>query len=376
VAHDSTSNAGQAEALRLLLVEDSDDDAELVAYRLRQAGIHFCLDRVETEPAFRRALRQPVDLIVADFMVPQFGAIAALEILRSENLDIPLIIISGTIGEETAVAAMRHGAVDYVLKDRLGRLPQAVLQGIDTARMRVGLREKRENLAQAHAHLEELSVQLIDAQEQERKSLARELHDELGQRLTAIKISLHRMRDGLNGADAEAAWDSADGEVAMLIAQVREMSVALRPPALDYLGLEAAIRQLLERQFTHTDITYALDYAGVPAALTPSIEITAYRIIQESITNIVRHAGASRVVVEVNGGESGEELELIVRDNGSGFDVAAQTTLQRRRMSSGLLGMSERVKLLGGIFTVEAARGQGTRIAASLPIKPSKNGTD
>jgi signal transduction histidine kinase len=343
---------------------------------LRQAGIHFCLDRVETEPAFRRALRQPVDLIVADFMVPQFGAIAALEILRSENLDIPLIIISGTIGEETAVAAMRHGAVDYVLKDRLARLPQAVLQGIDTARMRVGLREKRENLAQAHAHLEELSVQLIDAQEQERKSLARELHDELGQRLTAIKISLHRMRDGLNGADAVAAWDSADGEVAMLITQVREMSVALRPPALDYLGLEAAIRQLLERQFTHTDITYALDYAGVPAALTPSIEITAYRIVQESITNIVRHAGASRVVVEVNGGESGEEIELIVRDNGRGFDVAAQITLQRPCMSSGLLGMSERVKLLGGVFTVEAAPGQGTRIVASLPIKRSKNGTD
>jgi signal transduction histidine kinase len=376
VAHDSTSNAGQAEALRLLLVEDSDDDAELVAYRLRQAGIHFCLDRVETEPAFRRALRQPVDLIVADFMVPQFGAIAALEILRSENLDIPLIIISGTIGEETAVAAMRHGAVDYVLKDRLARLPQAVLQGIDTARMRVGLREKRDNLAQAHAHLEELSVQLIDAQEQERKSLALELHDELGQRLTAIKISLHRMRDGLNGADAEAAWDSADGEVAMLIAQVREMSVALRPTALDYLGLEAAIRQLLERQFTHTDITYALDYAGVPAVLTPSIEITAYRIVQESITNIIRHAGASRVVVEVNGGESGEEIELIVRDNGRGFDVAAQITLQRRRMSTGLLGMSERVKLLGGVFRVEAAPGQGTRIVASLPIKRSKNGTD
>lgn len=376
MAHDSTSNAGQAEALRLLLVEDSDDDAELVAYRLRQAGIHFCLDRVETEPAFRRALRQPVDLIVADFMVPQFGAIAALEILRSENLDIPLIIISGTIGEETAVAAMRHGAVDYVLKDRLARLPQAVLQGIDTARMRVGLREKRDNLAQAHAHLEELSVQLIDAQEQERKSLALELHDELGQRLTAIKISLHRMRDGLNGADAEAAWDSADGEVAMLIAQVREMSVALRPTALDYLGLEAAIRQLLERQFTHTDITYALDYAGVPAALTPSIEITAYRIVQESITNIIRHAGASRVVVEVNGGENGEEIELIVRDNGRGFDAAAQITLQRRCMSSGLLGMSERVKLLGGVFRVEAAPGQGTRIVASLPIKRSKNGTD
>jgi signal transduction histidine kinase len=353
------------EPLRLLLVEDSDDDAELAIYRLRRAGINFQLHRVETEEAFRRALANPVDLIISDFSLPQFGAIVALDILKNENPDIPLIIISGAIGEETAVAAMRNGAIDYVLKDRLARLPQAVLQGVETARMRIKLRRKRENLALAHAHLEKLSVQLIDAQEQERKSLARELHDELGQRLTALNINLHHMRKFLSGQEATDAWQTADAEVALLIAQVRAMSVSLRPPALDYLGLESAIRLLLERHFANADTSCVLEYAGVPEKLAASIEITAYRIIQESITNVVRHANATRVVVEVNGGETADELEIVVRDNGRGFDAGSTSG----GMSSGLLGMRERVELLRGTLHVETAKENGTRIVASLPLK-------
>jgi signal transduction histidine kinase len=119
-----------------------------------------------------------------------------------------------------------------------------------------------------------------------------------------------------------------------------------------------------------------LEYAGVPGMLAPSIEITAYRIIQESITNVVRHANATRVVVEVNGGETGDELEVVVRDNGRGFDFDAYIVLQPGSMSSGLLGMSERVKLLGGIFNLEASIGIGTRIVATLPLKSIRNGTD
>jgi signal transduction histidine kinase len=351
--------------LRLLLVEDSDDDAELAIYRLRKAGINFQLHRVETEEAFRRALADPVDLVISDFSLPQFGATVALEILKNENPDIPLIIISGAIGEETAVTAIKNGAIDYVLKDRLARLPQAVLQGVETARMRVRLREKRENLAQAHARLGTLSAQLIDAQEQERKNLARELHDELGQGLTALNISLHQMRKFLSGPEALHVWQAADAEVAQMITQVRAMSVSLRPPALDHLGLEAAVRALLERQFANSDISYALEYAGVPEMLAPSIEITAYRIVQEAVTNIVRHAHATRVVVEVNGGETAAELEIVVRDNGRGFDAGSKSD----DMSSGLLGMRERVELLRGALHVETAKGQGTRIVALLPLK-------
>lgn len=259
--------------------------------------------------------------------------------------------------------------IDYVLKDRVGRLPQAVLHDIKIASMRIKLRTKRDDLALARSHLEKLTIQLIDAQEQERMSLARELHDELGQRLAVLKINLHRLRSFLNGQDALDVWTYADTEVVLLITQIRAISVSLRPPALDSLGLESAIRQLLERQFVNTGISCIFEYAGLPARLDPSIEITVYRIIQESITNIVRHANATRVVVEINGGETGDELELILRDNGSGFDAGTNMTAQPGGAGSGLLGMRERVELLGGIFNVETSKWQGTCVVASLLLK-------
>jgi len=233
---------------RLLLIEDADDDADLIVFRLKKAGIRFTIERVETEAEFRRALTQPIDLIISDFTLPQFGATFALGILKSLQRNIPLIIISGAIGEETAVAAMKHGAIDYVLKDRLARLPQAVVHGIEIARMREAQRKTQQDLIQVNADLARMSVQLIEAQEQERKSLARELHDELGQRLSALNIGLHRLRGDLASPEAQDAWGLVEAEVSGLIAQVRTLSGNLRPQALDYLGLEAALQHLLERR--------------------------------------------------------------------------------------------------------------------------------
>ena len=222
-----------------------------------------------------------------------------------------------------------------------------------------------------NANLEKLSLQLVHAREQERLSLARELHDDLGQRLTLLKIKLHQLRGFLAGSDAQLMWDSADTDVTALMAQIRAISVSLRPPELDYLGLESALRQLLERQFEHAGIDCIFEYAGLPDKLAPPVELTVYRILQESIANIVRHAHATRVVVELNGGETGAELELIIRDNGVGFDAAENLAARAGAVGgagSGLPGMRERVQLLGGSFNVDTSNGRGTRIVVSLRL--------
>ena len=230
-------------------------------------------------------------------------------------------------------------------------------------------RRSARKILDLNATLEKLSVQLIQAQEQERISLARELHDELGQRLALLKFNLHQLNQFPLVPEAHALWASIDADVGTLIAQIRVISVSLRPPVLDYLGLESAIGQLLERQFASTATTCCFDYAGVPASLAPSVEIAMYRIVQECITNVVRHAEASRVVVEVNGGESGYELELIIRDNGKGFDRAALARSVRPDGShTGLPGMEERMALLGGSLAISTAPGKGTRIVASLTL--------
>jgi PAS domain S-box-containing protein len=224
------------------------------------------------------------------------------------------------------------------------------------------LDEKRTALAR-------LSLDLIDAQESERKALARELHDELGQRLAALNMLLHRSRPWFGDADGAALWSEAEREMTSLAGLVRDLSASLRPPDLDYFGLEVSLRQLLARQFDRGP-AWTFAYAGLPQRLPSTIEISVYRIVQESVTNIVRHARARRVVVEIDGGATGDEVKIAVRDDGVGFDAAGWRELAARTARAGLAGMRERVELLGGSFAIDSRRGAGTRIAATVPLRP------
>lgn len=234
---------------------------------------------------------------------------------------------------------------------------------------RAGLIEKLETKRRYMAHL---SRDLINAQENERKALARELHDELGQRLTALNLLLHRALPHFKTGEARVLWKQAEHELESLVGLVRDLSVSLRPPGLDFFGLEPTVRQLLERQLAGGP-DWIFEYAGLPQRLAPTLEISVYRIVQESLTNIVRHAGASHVVVEMNGGADGRELELIVRDDGRGFDAACWREDVARAGCAGLAGMSERIQLLGGAFEVDSRPGRGTRITATLPLQTREN---
>lgn len=224
-----------------------------------------------------------------------------------------------------------------------------------------------ENIETKRRHMAHLSRDLINAQENERKALARELHDELGQRLTALNLLLHRVLPYFKTEEARVLWKQAEHEVESLVGLVRDMSVSLRPPGLDFFGLEPTVKQLLKRQLAGGP-DWVFEYAGLPQRLAPSLEISVYRIVQESLTNIVRHARASHVVVEMNGGADGSELEVIVRDDGRGFDAASWREDVARAGCTGLSGMSERIQLLGGAFDVDSRPGRGTRITATLPL--------
>lgn len=264
--------------------------------------------------------------------------------------------------EITHFVGVQH---DVTLERRLlAELQEAV---DERARLIERLDRKRHSMAR-------LSLDLINAQEAERKALARELHDELGQRLTALNLMLHRSLPYFEAADAQPLWSQSERELASLVGLVRDLSVSLRPPGLDYFGLEPSIRQLLTRRLAGGP-DWIFEYAGLPPRLAGVIEITVYRIVQESVTNIVRHARASHVVVEVNGGAAGEELELIVRDDGAGFDAARWREHAACAGRAGLAGMSERVQLLGGSFQVDSTPGRGTRICVTLPLTPNEDNT-
>lgn len=259
----------------------------------------------------------------------------------------------------------------YLFPARIGREATSHFVGVqhDVTREMTLVAELERN----GRELADLSRELVTAQEEERRALALDLHDEFGQRLSSLNMLLHRALPLFLAGHEQALWKQADNELAALVGLVRERSASLRPPALDYFGLEPTVRQLLARQLD-SGPRWVFEYAGLPTRLPPLVEISVFRIVQASVINIVRHARAARVVVEINGGAEGSEVEVIVRDDGAGFDAAAWSEGAASRGRSGLGGLRERVALLGGTFVLESAAGRGTCITVTLPLRPDPPG--
>jgi signal transduction histidine kinase len=220
---------------------------------------------------------------------------------------------------------------------------------IEQKRASSELREKREKL-------QALSRQLIEAQEAERRAIARELHDDFGQILTALKLNLTR-----GGRDQSESIEMVDGA----LARMRDLAHDLRPPMLDELGLVPSLRWYLEREARRAGLAVHLDLAEPEVQVPPSIATACFRVAQEAVTNVIRHAQAHRIDVAL-GVEKGA-LQLVVRDDGRGFDVAEANRRARRGASQGLLNMQERAALAGGDLTIESPGG-GTTLRARFPL--------
>ena len=211
--------------------------------------------------------------------------------------------------------------------------------------------------ARLFAQLQLLSRQLLQAQEVERRSIARELHDEIGQRLTGLGLLLSSQH-----SSPEQLTD-AQAIVRDLIARLRTLSLDLRPTILDDLGLLPALVWLFERYTAQTNVSVRFEHRLLDdQRFDPDVEITAYRIIQEALTNVARHAGVNEVTVRL--WTDDDTLTVVIVDQGRGFDPQRIDT----RASSGLTGMQERAALLGGSLTIEAFPGAGTRLTATLPL--------
>jgi PAS domain S-box-containing protein len=215
-------------------------------------------------------------------------------------------------------------------------------------------------LRQAHDRLRVLSRGLVEIQEAERRRIARELHDEVGQELTALKLLLQQSQTRPAGS-LSGSLQSVD----RVLSLVRDMSLELRPTMLDDLGLAPALHWQCDRHTALGRVRVELRHNGVEGRRFPSeIETAAYRIVQEALTNVVRHSRARRANVRL--WANGEQLTVQIEDPGRGFDVEAALSTG---MSSGLSGMRERVALLGGRFSLESTPGSGTHLTAELPLQ-------
>jgi PAS domain S-box-containing protein len=216
------------------------------------------------------------------------------------------------------------------------------------------------DLRRSKERLRSLSRQLVMVQEEERRALARELHDEVGQALTAVKLTMGKVAD-IADAQVASRLENARTIVNDLMAQVRNLSLKLRPPMLDDMGLLSTLEWHFERYTDQTQVQVHFEHQGIEERFPADIETAIYRIVQEALTNVARYAEVEEVTVHISADQ--REIQVEIHDQGRGFDYhKVQAT------SSGLLGMRERIGLLGGKFWVDTAPGAGTRIQVEVPL--------
>jgi signal transduction histidine kinase len=208
---------------------------------------------------------------------------------------------------------------------------------------------------------------VVEAQELERRRLARELHDETGQALTSILLGLKAIRAASTDADAEQAETDVRDLVVQALQDVRALAVELRPSALDDFGLVPALERLAATFEERSGIRTAIESSLAGERLPPEAETVLYRLVQEALTNVVKHAGAGSVSIVLTRRDGG--VSTVVEDDGRGFEAG-----ETREGALGLVGMRERLALLGGTLAIESAPGGGTALVAYVPITPGPEG--
>lgn len=277
------------------------------------------------------------------------------------------LVEAGSVHEWEVGFRRKDGSIGHSLRS-LERLTLGGEDCILTVLSDITARKLTEQELQAsRERLEILSRQLIATQETERRHLARELHDEIGQALTGIKLNLNALQQPTLSPEARLLIHNSIDVVDQTLHQARNLALDLRPSMLDDIGLVAALRWCLDRQSKRAGfVPHFVDDPSLRRA-SQEIETACFRIAQESLTNIARHAKARNVHMELRQLES--ELELFIQDDGIGFDVPAARNRATHGASIGLLGMSERTQLLGGHFEIESIPSQGTTIHARIPLK-------
>lgn len=346
-------NPASPPPLRLLAVEDNELDYQLLLEELAWQGWPCEARRVETLADLSQALSQATwDLVISDHGLPGFSSVHAWDRVRSLPEPPPFIIVSGVLGEDAAVQAMQRGVDDYLVKGRLARLGTAVRNAL------AGAAERRaKEAAQARAEdyrrqLQALSAQLQNALDEERTRVAREVHDEIGGTLTAVRFDLEAsLREAPQ--DGAARVRRALGELALVQQASQRIVYDLRPPILD-AGLVAALQwhtaQFAQRQGVALRFRSSHEALDLPAGLA----MTLYRACQEALTNIGKHAHARQVEVDLHHGQ--DTLSLEIEDDGRGFDTAATA----RPDAFGLRGLAERMRAVGGELQVSSAPGRTT----------------
>ena len=346
--------------LRVLHLEDSALDHELTLAHLQRGGLAVQALRIESEGAFLTALEQHWDVVLSDFNLPGFSGLVALDLLKARGRDIPFILVSGEIGEDTAVEAMRNGASDYLLKNNLARLVPALMHAVEAHETRHAHARADRELNKSKQRLRELAQHLQTSIEHERAAIAREIHDDVGGSLTALKFDLAWIARHATDTGVKLRVNSALETVTLAIESSQRIMHNLRPAILEQ-GLVAALQWIASRFEKRTGMPCEVRVPAQSPEWPAGVPLVAYRTAQEALTNITKHAQASRVQIDLS--LAGGVMSLEISDNGRGLD---QSDLAKAR-SFGIRGLHERAGTVGGWVDLSSSSA-GTTLILSIPL--------
>lgn len=360
--------------LRILHLEDSSIDHELVRLALQKSGEHCELERVETLIEFQRLVhRSEFDVILADYRLPGFTALDAWHLLQTQEKRPPFILLSGAIGEPAAVSAIKMGMSDYLAKDDLSKLSLLIRRSIEVHRIRRAKEVADIELALSEKRLADLAEHLQITIEKERAAIAREIHDDIGGALAAVKFDLSWIGRHTIDPAALGHIDAATEMLQHALEASQRIMMNLRPAVLDQ-GLVAAVQWLAGGFTKRTGIETTVHATSEQGTLSKEVQLVAYRTAQEALTNIVKYANCDHVTIDLS--DAGEVLTLEVKDNGKGISPAELN----KPKAFGIRGLHERAKTVGGWLDVSTHCNTGTSIILSVPLlqtdSDTKPGTD
>lgn len=227
-------------------------------------------------------------------------------------------------------------------------------------------RRAEEELLVAHGRLQALSKQSMRLQEQERRQLARDLHDEIGQAFTTLKVNLQTIQRTTDPKRKTTSLNDSFLIIDQTVARVRDMALDLRPSMLDDFGLASAVRWYVGKQGERAGIRTKVDSVAIPRGLSPDALVACFRIVQEGVTNILKHAKASRMAVTLRPLKKG--VKLVIEDDGIGFSPNEVMRASGERSHLGLIGIQERVRTFNGQLQISSEKRKGTRLSATIPF--------
>jgi len=353
---------------QILFLEDNPDDVELIEHELTEAGMKFMSRRIDNKNQFlKEVIDFRPDIILADYSLTMFNGVQAFRMLKEKNIIVPFILVTGVLSEELALECLKEGIDDFILKSSFKRLPAAIANAIRKKEIEEQKNLFATELKKSHEELRLLVNRHQISIEEERMNIARDLHDELGQVLTALKIDIAMLRKRLTAGkkvDEQMINDeftSISKTVDKIATSAKQISAGLRPEALDDLGIFEAIEwQVLEFE-KRNKITCQLQLPNESPELTKELSIALFRIVQEGLTNVARHAFADRVQIDLDFRDNVLFLEIL--DNGKGIEEEKI----RSSKSLGIIGLRERVQLLQGQFFIGKAKDGGTKVSIMIP---------